>query len=245
MSWLDRLRRRDPSDPGEISPGGSQIYRHNEAAEPVLSVGSEAVIEAVSAHIEQHIGEPSFVYHQMLSAYVHVDIHIVPPSEARPFTTLVTSGMSERPMAAPPELADECSRAELIIALPPEWPTEEPSLRDERNYWPFRLLQVLAALPHQYETWLWMGHTVPNGDPPEPYADDTSLCCAMLFPPLLTPDEFDVLETPSGPVTFLGVYPLYRSEMELKLEQGADALADRFEQARVTELLDRSRPSVA
>lgn len=50
----------------------------------------------------------------MLSPYVHVDIHIVEPTDERPWTTLVTSGMSERPMHAPPELGPEAEVTELL-----------------------------------------------------------------------------------------------------------------------------------
>ena len=47
-----------------------------------------------------------------------------------------------------------------------------------------------SSLPHGYDTWLWEGHTVPNGDPPEPFADNTELCCCYLLRPALFPKEF-------------------------------------------------------
>ena len=106
-------------------------------------------------------------------------------------------------------------------------------------------VQTLATLPHQYETWLWTGHTVPNGDPPEPYAPDTGLCCALIHPPVLAGDEFRQLRFEDHVVNFLGVYPLYQDEMELKLEAGAEELERRFETAEITELLQPGRPSVA
>jgi hypothetical protein len=241
MSWL-RRRRSKP----EVSPGGSTLHRHEQEAEPVLSVGEPELIDAIDGHMTKYIGEPEGVYHQILSPYVHVDIHRIPPSEERPWTTLVTSGMSELPMAAPPELGADFSRAELVMALPPDWPTDHESFTDERVYWPFRLLQELAALPHRFETWLWFEHTIPNGDPPEPYAPDLPFCCALLGPPILGGDEFRRLRLPDGRViAFLGVYPLHQAEMHLKLEHGADALAERFVEAGVTELFDPQRDSLA
>ena len=69
-----------------------------------------------------------------------------------------------------PEDAGAETRAELMIALPAEWKLADSQLEDERWYWPIRNLKALARLPHEYETWLGFGHTVPNGDPPEPYA---------------------------------------------------------------------------
>jgi Suppressor of fused protein (SUFU) len=242
MAFLRRLRRhlRGGRLP-EFSPGGSRIYRHTNGTAPRVSHGDGDLIAAVSAHIERFVGEPETVLHQVVSSWVHVDLHVVPPTDERPWTTLVTSGMSQRAMRAPDA---GCTRAELIMALPPTWPLEHSELADDRVYWPFRLLQTLATFPHQYKTWLWTGHTIPHGDPPEPYADDTELCCSILLPPLLVGPGFDVLEFGDRRVRFLGVYPLYEPEMRLKLESGYEALIDRFDAAGVSELLDPDRPSV-
>lgn len=242
MGFLDRFRNGGSGEEPEVSAGGSQILRHQQSVEPAFSGGDGALIEAVGEHIERHIGEPETVLHQMISVHVHVDIHLVPPTDERPCWTLVTTGMSERAMRAPePEL----SRAELVMILPPDWPVEQAKMDDERNYWPFRLLQQLAVLPHEYDTWLWFGHTVPNGDPPEEYADGAGFCGAVLLPLALCPEEFDQLVVGDHTVTFLGVYPIYEDEMQLKLDDGVDALADRFEAARVSEALEPGRASVA
>jgi hypothetical protein len=71
---------------------------------------------------------------------------------------------------------------------------DEERFSDERVYWPIRLLKGLGRLPHEYSTFLWYGHTIPNGDPPEPYAEGTNLCCALITPPVLAPDDFELLE---------------------------------------------------
>ena len=51
--------------------------------------------------IEEHIGAVSFVYHELVSDKLHIDLHVVEPSEKRNSYTLITSGMSDEPMAAP------------------------------------------------------------------------------------------------------------------------------------------------
>jgi Suppressor of fused protein (SUFU) len=224
----------------ERSAGGSRIYRHDQPAASALSAGDAGLIEAVSQHLEDHFGSDGMVWHQMLSEHVHVDIHVTPPADDRPWLTLVTTGLSERPMAAPkPDLA----YAELVMALPPDWPTDREQLREERYYWPFRLLQDLAVLPHKYDTFLSLGHTIPNGDPPEPYAESTDLCGVVLLPPLRLPDGFAPLQCGERRVNFLGVVPLHADEMQAKLDHGLDVLIDPFDQAGVTELLDPARAS--
>lgn len=66
-------------------------------------------------------------------------------------------------MNVPDELAEyKLERAELAIALPPDWKLDEESMTDERWYWPVRLLKVLARLPITSNTWLGWGHTMDN-----------------------------------------------------------------------------------
>ena len=74
-----------------------------------------------------------------------IDMHVMPPADDRPRATVITSGMSRWPMQGAPE---NYARAELVIALPPDWPLEHSAFEDERNWWPLRLLQNLSHLPH-------------------------------------------------------------------------------------------------
>lgn len=196
------------------------------------------LLDAVTAHVERHIGPVEEVFHQVVSLWVHVDILVVAPTEERPCYTLVTCGMAEKPMAAPdddPALA----YTELVLVLPPDWP-----LKDAKGGWPLKLMQDLAELPHRFETWLYCGHTVPNGDPAEPYARGAGFTGVVLATPLLVPDGFDVVQAGDRQVRFQSVLPLYTDEMELKLAQGAEALFDRLGDAGVSEGLEVGRPSV-
>ena len=49
----------------------------------------------------------------------------------------------------------------------------DPDFETPGGYWPYRMLKELARLPHEFDTFLWKGHTVPNGDPPQPYGPNT------------------------------------------------------------------------
>ena len=232
----------------ETSAGGSRIFRHEQRdRELEFSGGDAELIEAVEGHLHVHFpsyGGEATVWHEAVSDLVHVDVHVVPPSDDRPFYTPVTSGMAERPMVVPDGL-EESRHAELVLALPAEWPLAETSFEHEENYWPVRLLKVLARLPHEYDTFLFHGHTVPNGDPPEPYAVNTRLCCALIAPPITVPDGFEQLELGDGrAVHFFGVVPLSAEEMDFKLKKGADELFSLLDHHGVTELLDPDRPSV-
>ena len=133
-------------------------------------------------------------------------------------------GMGAHRMNVPEELAEyKLERAELAIALPPDWKLDEESLKDERWYWPIGLLKVLARLPISNDTWLGFGHTM---DKQSPFAEDTELCAALLVGPQdVVWNGGEVCTLPSGEeVNFYQVIPLYRNEMEYKMEHDADAL---------------------
>lgn len=249
-----------PVSPGqdepELSPSGAPIYRY-EGVEPgpfELASGDERTIAAISEHIERHLGPVSGVYHEIISDKVHLDVYIVAPSADFPFYILVTSGMSDRPMNVPPEAPeDEAPRfAELCILLPSTWnlPSDPAEMReafeDEDVYWPIYWLKMLGRLPHEYGTWLGYGHTIPNGEDAEPFADDTELGCMLLVTAPSLPEEFQTLViSPEKTVQFYTLCPIYREEMDLKMEQGVDVLLDRFDDYGIGDMVDLTRPNVA
>lgn len=228
---------------GALTPGGSRVYRHGEPT-PWSPPRGEAYIDEISAHLERHLGPVQKVLHEIVSDTVHIDLHIIPPSAADPYTRLVSSGMSDLPMATPEDI--EAPRyAELMITLPPDWKLDEAALQDEAWYWPCRLLTQLARLPHKYQTWLGVGHTVPNGDPAQPYAENTAFCGALILPPVSTTDGFGTLEIPGvKTISFYSVLPLYLKEMELKLRRGTDELLERFDRKGITDIVVPGRADV-
>ena len=187
-------------------------------------------MEAVEEHIRKYFGEIGHVFHELVSPDIHVDICVVPPDGEREYYTLVTMGMGARRMQVPEELAKyRLERAELAIALPPDWRLDEESMKDERWYWPVRLLKVLARLPIQSDTWLGWGHTMDNQ---RPFAEDTKLCGAILGEPQNIRKEGFFCHLPGGEeINFYQVIPLHREELEYKLEHNAEALLEKLEEA--------------
>ena len=137
----------------DVSPGGSPILVHRREKDFELAIGEEQHIEAISAHIERHLGPVSGVFHEIISDLVHIDVHVVPANDHCPYLRLVTSGMSDLPMTVPAEVdADVPRYMELMVTLPADWPITQDAFEDERNYWPVRLLKGMARLPHEYDT---------------------------------------------------------------------------------------------
>ncbi|MFC0155720.1 suppressor of fused domain protein [Xanthomonas dyei] len=227
-----------------ISLSGSPILHHAQAKDFEPARG-DACIEQISAHIEQHLGPIANVFHEILSDTVHLDVHIVPPNAHSSCLRLVTSGMSDLPMTLP-DGVEAPHYMELMLSLPADWPMDRRDFDDERHYWPIRLLKNLARLPHKFDTWLGFGHTVPNGNPAEPYAPGVAFDGAIVLPPLSAPPEFAHLRIDAEKtIAFMTAVPLYPEEMALKLSQGSDALLDRFDASKIQDTIDLRRRNVA
>ena len=214
----------DPDDDDDDPDG--EASEDEEAGVP--EVYTEEEMEVIEGHIQQYFGNFETVFHELSSPDIHVDICVVPPSEERDYYTLVTMGMGAHRMNVPEELAEyKLERAELAIALPKDWKLKQEDMKDDRWYWPIRLLKSLARLPIASDTWLGFGHTMDNEDD---FAKDTKLCAAILTGPQDTEDGSEVCILPSGEeVNFYQVIPLYREELEYKLAHDADALLDKMD----------------
>lgn len=230
----------------DVSPGGSPILVHSRQKDFTPPQGEEH-IEAIGAHIERHLGPVSGVFHEIISDLVHIDVHVVPATDQFPYLRLVTSGMSDLPMTVPAEVEVDVPRyMELMVTLPADWPISQDAFEDERNYWPVRLLKGMARLPHEYDTWLGFGHTIPNGHPSEPYAPGVGFDGAIVLPPVTTPEDFAELVLEDGrTIAFMTLMPLYPEEMDLKLKKGAEALLDRFDAKNIQDVIEPGRTNVA
>lgn len=211
------------------SAAGTRILRHTAAvgtAAPAGESGRDEWKERRSAHYAEWLGECETVWHEIVPLEPHIDISVHPPDRTRnrAFYTLVTEGMSDARMKTPPGVGSDRSRIELLVYVPE---FRVPAEGTKEMPFPLGVLKTLARLPFDYGTWLYIGHTVPNGDPPRPYVAGSSLTTALLLPAISEPDGFTQGFTLDGdPVTFLSVVFLTAAETQLKLDKGLDALVD-------------------
>lgn len=225
----------------EFSESGSPIFQHEDkqGIEFKPAIGDGENIELISNHIEKYVGEIETVFHEIISDIVHIDVHWVKPTEKFPFHTLVTSGMSDLPMNVP-DGYNVSRYLELCILLPKEW--EVDSFNQENMYWPIRVLKTLARLPHEYETFLGYGHTVPNGEDAESFSDNTKFGCMLILPSLsLDGNFFELKVNDEKTIKFYCLYPLFKEEMDFKLKHGTDKLIDKFERYNVSDVVDINR----
>lgn len=215
-------RKRKPE--GEVSEGGSKILRHggNEFNKPQFGVPDEASVEFAEkreAAYDNLFGKSAHVWHELLPLVPHIDVYRFPPGfKGRDYYTLATSGMSNFRMKLPPGIDIKYARAELIFYC------TEP--KDDYA----ELLRRIAHFPHDNNTWLGPGHTMPNGTPPAPVFGSAALDSFMFIPTIVSPDKDlpNKIKLDADPVSFLWVVPITTAECELKLRKGTSAILDLF-----------------
>jgi hypothetical protein len=217
------------------------IYRHTEPSEPAEMASYDCrYLDDIERHIAQHIGAQGDVLHEILSLTVHVDVHVIEPSERIPYLTLVTSGMSDLDMTPPSSLEDQESYrlAELIAFLPPDWSRE--SFRgfvggeegDPPGYYPAYWLKHYARMVHEYKTALSWSSTSQNGDPAAPIAEGTDMVGFLFAPPLqLGPEGLFVSTHDDRRIRLLNLVPIHRDEMVFAINKGGEGLCDKLDRA--------------
>jgi hypothetical protein len=233
------------SEEKKVTASGDPVWRHDRTKPFEQVEGDAESIRAIGEHLARFLGEPETVWHEIVSDLVHLDVHVFPPRPGRSFLVLATSGMSDRAMAVP-EGSEAARHAEVLVCLPPDWPLDLKSFRDERNYWPVRMLKRIGRYPHEYDTWLGRGHTIEDGQPPAPFAPGVPFTSVLIELPVSFPEEFRTVDVnPGKRVAFYALVPLHPDELRLKLTKGLEALEDLFDAHEVGPVIDPRRPSVA
>ncbi|MCH5204614.1 MAG: suppressor of fused domain protein [Oscillospiraceae bacterium] len=201
----------------------------------VCEVYDEEELDAIEEHIEEYFGDFPTIFHEIKSPDIHCDIYIVPPTENRDYYTLITVGMGAHIMDIPEGLdAEELGRAELMVCLPKSWKIGESS---PEWFWPISLLKNMARFPINCETWLGWGHSIDNKDA---FAANTSLCGALLIYPEDVESGADCCRLPNGDtVNFLELIPLYREEMDFKIDNDTHELLEKMN--GVSHIIDINR----
>jgi len=106
-------------------------------------------------------------------------------------------------------------------------------------------LKMLARFPHDLNTWLGPGHSMPSGDPPTSLSKQTKMNGLILLPPITVPSEFAALTMEGNRIVrFYSIVPLYQEELAYKLKYGTEALLDKLDKEGVNEIVDLQRKNV-
>lgn len=221
---LDEINGEYGDEEEETNPEDLELYEEDE-------------LDALEEHIKEYYGDFPTVFHEISSPDIHCDVYIIPPSDEKNYYTLVTMGMGAHLMDIPDDLdPSEHGRAELLICLPPDWKVGE---NKEEWFWPISLLKSLSRLPINHNSWLGWGHSIDNQ---QTYAENTELSGSLLIYPENVDDGAEYCVLPNGDrVNFFEVIPLYREEMNFKIDNGTTALLEHMQQ--VEHIVDINRPN--
>ncbi len=179
---------------------------------------------ALLAHYDAHIGARSPVLTCLRDGAFHLDVFLFEPTAERPFITLATVGMSFRSMNAPIGGDDPMDRVELLMYLAPDWDFDAPI-----GTTPIESLALSARYPWQHDTSLLLGDSIAPGDRP---VVPGSVLTATFFTWPPEDDDFQHLQFTDGTVChFLWEVHITDAELYVKLEEGAQALRDRLDEA--------------
>lgn len=253
MGLLDKLFGKKKNE--EITPGGSPIYRYGSQEGKKLQVpeNTGTYLEEIEAHFDALFpGRESFVFHEIVSDIVHIDVHVMHPTQEQPFHVVYTSGMSDKPMNIPDELSKQDRQAlelaELYVLLPGSWDLggEGKSGTDisPAHFWPIQMLKFLARFPHTYQTWLGWGHTIPNGPEYSPLYDGVGFGGVVLMGGTGDGPLSYMTAKDGHRVNFYNMVPAYKEEIEYKLKYGMSALEKVFQEKGLSLILESHRPNL-
>jgi len=208
--------------------------------EKIPEVAPTLYAEDIENHFEKLFGvkeKEHTVFHEIISDTVHLDVHVIAPSEERPFKLLFTTGMSDLPMTLPEDMPEEyretCERAELYCVLPPNWKLDNNMTEEEQDefYWVIAAMKEAARYPHLCGTWLGHCHTLQYDTDNAPFSPCTELCAAVFYQLDHTDfggkygDGLAGLNAEDGTyISLLCFVPIYEEEMQFKLDTGASEL---------------------
>jgi len=228
---------------------------------PRNTKASESVyLKEILNHINNHLGTIYDVHHIQSFPVVNLDIITVDVREKLNYSLLITSGMSEKAMEAPPNSKNwwgldfdkmnvppqeqtlfELKYAELIIKLPNSW----EFTNEMKNTWPIMELCNLVHYVHTKHQWFWTGHTMRARK--GRYLGDNSKLAGwlFLFPPNNLPEKFCSLPlNRTKAIYFLQLIPLYYEEIQFAMRNGYKELIKLFNKHYVPDYIDLHRKNV-
>lgn len=231
-------------------------YLRSKGAKTVDELRAEGKLPAASSGPGDHTGEERSFPEQAVAWFnenmgpvdpaalteivpsdLPITIHVIPSSGERPFVTLFTSGMSERPMNVP-DGESLYAFAELFIQLPKDWKYQD--LQNPQWNWPILWLRRIARLPHDGETWL--------GGPVTIIAEDEApmpIAPGVPFTSMLVLAEHHFQTDQGATLQLYRLTPLHTDERELEIRSGLPALMNAFDRNSTPFIVDVKRRSVA
>ena len=200
------------------------------------------IIELFDSHLDKFVDEDEvIVFDDVESKNNHIDVYWIKPNmEYRPYSILVTCGMSRFPMNVPKE-KEEKKLIEIAMLFPYDWDFSNIKSKPDSITWPIYHLQSLGKLPIINNSWIGFGHTIGCNEKKGDYFSGTKFNSTIIFPSIKLPKSFTEIENGNNLITIYTAIPIYPEELKYKLDSGSNALVDKFNEFNVQEIVDMNR----
>ncbi len=116
--------------------------------------------------------------------------------------------------------SDSYRFAELMALIPKGFDFGKMYPSGTKYDWIISMIKQSAKFPHFYDTWIGVGHTIQADEEMKPYSDDTDYCGCLVLPTMTFPKDFQTIQSPNGTINIYGLFPLYKEELEFKIQKG-------------------------
>ncbi len=199
--------------------------------------------ELIDKHIETHFKDCDInVFHEIPTLDIHLDVYHIRPKNSE-FEILLTSGMSSIAMNVSniQENSDSYKFAELVTLIPKGIDFGKIYPSGTKYDWIISMIKQSAKFPHFYDTWVGVGHTIQADEEMKPYSDDTRYCGCLVLPTMTFPKDFQTIHSPIGTINIYGLFPLYKEELEFKIEKGFNEFIKFLIKNNTKEIIDFDR----
>lgn len=169
----------------------------------------------------------NIVMHEINSDDMHIDLEHFEPTKEFPYHIIATVGMSGYTMKDAP-----FKNIELIMFLPEYWQIDQESFKDDKWYWPIKMIKDAARLPYRTNSFLSVGHTFSNDAQNTPFDKSTTMCCGLItFPTWLDHDIFELNygnKSKKKTVNFLCITAITEKELNLIFKVGPEQFLEEY-----------------
>lgn len=197
--------------------------------------------------VDQHIGSyfdgcSITVFHEIPTLDIHLDVYRIRPTNSQ-FDVLLTSGMSTIAMNVIEGAKNAASlRFAEVMALIPKGIDFGKIYPSGTKYdWIISMVKQTAKFPHFYDTWIGVGHTLQAHEQLKPYSNDTDFCGCLVLPTMTFPVAFQKIKSPHGIINIYGLFPLYKEELQFKIEYGFNEFTKLLIANNTKEVIDFNR----
>jgi len=200
------------------------------------------IIELFDNHLDRFVDDDELVvFHDVESKDNHIDIYWIKPNkEYRPYSILMTVGMSRFPMNVPTGYEDK-RLIELSMLFPKAWDFSNINSKPDTLQWPIHHLRSIGKMPISKNTWIGFGHTISYHRKESDLFPGTRFSSTIILPSIHLPETFIKIPLEKETISIYTAIPLYPEELDYKNSHDTNSLIEKLNDFKIQEIIDIDR----